>query len=285
MQTLVQSRKQAMLNYNELLINAYRWTAAPVRSVSSWAMKSSGRLPAMILFYHRVADEHPNPWTISTSRFREQLDWLASEFDLVTLAECQQRIRSGFNDRPTVSITFDDGYAENSQFAIPMLLERQIPFTYFVTLKNVIEQLPFSHDVELGQPLPVDSIETIRALADIGVEIGGHTRTHPDCGKIQCHELLRDEVIDSAKELGEIIGRPVKYFAFPFGQPENLNKSGFRLCRAHDFQGVCSAYGGVNMIGGDAFHLRRIHGDPSMARLKNWLSFDRKHFAAPTFEY
>ena len=46
------------------------------------------------------------------------------------------------------------------------------------------------------------------------------------------------------------------------------------MLREAGFLGVCSAYGGWNEMGDDAFHLQRIHGDPNIERMKNWLTYD-----------
>jgi hypothetical protein len=65
-----------------------------------------------------------------------------------------------------------------------------------------------------------------------------------------------------------------------------LNAEAFRLARRAGYQGVCSAYGGYNWPGEDAFHLQRIHADPDMLRLKNWLTFDpRKQRRTERFVY
>ena len=242
-------------------------------------------MPIAVLFYHRVADVHPNPWTIPTQVFSRQIDWLQANFDIVSLDECQRRLGPEGNRRPAVSITFDDGYADNCQFAIPFLLERRIPFTYFVTLDHIVEQRPFEHDVARGVPLPVDTPETIRALAQAGVEIGGHTRTHCDLGAIHDEAILFDEIVQSARELSAIIDAPVRYFAFPFGQRANLNRRGAALARDHGIVGVCSAYGGFNFPGDEPFHFQRIHGDPHFVRFQNWLSFDQRVVQIPRFRF
>ena len=248
-------------------------------------MRKTGQVPIGILFYHRVDDDHPNPWTISNAGFREQIDWFQKHFDLVDLEECQRRIASGFNDRPTLSITFDDGYADNSLEALPMLIERRIPVTYFVTTHHTTLGQPFPHDVELGTPLAANSIESLIALRQAGVEIGAHTRTHPDLGAIHDPEKLIDEVIWSTREMEQLVEQKIRYFAFPFGQRENLNPVVFNLLKEHGFHGVCSAYGGFNKVGGDEFHLQRIHGDPSMARMKNWLTYDHRLDSIEGYDY
>ena len=228
----------------------------------------------MILFYHRVADDHPNPWSMTDADFDEQISWMQDNFDMVSLEECQRRISSGHNTRPTLSITFDDGYAENCNFAIPMLVKRKIPVTYFVTTHHTTNNVPFPHDVDLGQPLPPNTIESLRAMANSGVEIGGHTRTHPDLASITDPDQLFDEVITATKEMESLIGKPIRYFAFPFGRVEHLNPIVFKMLKENGIIGVCTTQGGVNDIGGDTFNLQRIHGDPIFARMKNWLTGD-----------
>jgi len=222
---------------------------------------------------------------MTREQFKRQIDWFQEEFDLVSLAELQRRVDSGFNDRPTLAITFDDGYAENCEYALPLLIERKIPVCYFVTIDHVVRQEPFPHDLKLGQDLPVNSIESLQTLANSGIEIGAHTRTHIDLGSVSDQAMLADEVIQASNEIEELIGKPVQYFAFPFGQRENLNHGVFSMLKEHGFLGVCSAYGGWNRIGGDSFHIQRIHGDPSFERVKNWLSFDPRMARVKPYKY
>ncbi len=256
------------------LIDLYRFASWPLRTYRLRCMKRTGKVPVAILFFHRVDDQHQNPWTITETGFKQQVDWYQENFDLVDLGECQRRIRSGFNDRPTLSITFDDGYADNCEFALPMLIERGIPLTYFVTTDHTSLARPFPHDVDRNQPLEPNSIESLIALSAAGVEIGAHTRSHPDLGQISDPAILFDEVIAAAREMESLVDQKIRYFAFPFGQTENLNPAVFRLLQEHGFEGACSAYGGLNAIGDDAFHLQRLHGDSQFSRMKNWLTLD-----------
>ncbi len=256
----------------------------PIRSLHRWWMAGQRQVPVAILFYHRVADDHPNPWTISRRQFQRQIDWLAKHFDLVSLEECQRRITTG-NSRPAVAITFDDGYAENCEWAMPLLIERRIPVTYFVVLDNLLKQTAFLHDQQTGHPFPVNTVEQIRALADTGIEIGSHTRTHPDLSQIHDVSKLFDEIVAATVELGNLINRPIRYFAIPFGQQAHLSPMLFQVAREAGLAGVCSAYGGFNAVGGDTFHLKRIHGDPCFSRLRNWLQFDWRMLNVPDYDY
>ncbi len=249
------------------------------------SLRSCGQVPVFVLFYHRVADSSPNPWTMSCQEFARQIDWIEMNFQVVDLQECQRRINSGFNKQPTLAITFDDGYAENCEFALPLLIERRIPVTYFVTSDHTRKQQPFAHDVEYGQPLPVNTIESLRALDLSGVEIGAHSRTHADIAQIKDTDQLVDELITSSRELAQEIDRPIRYFAFPYGQRENLSPQAFNILKNEGFLGACTTLGGWNHIGGDAFQISRIHGDPNFSRLRNWLTYDPRLSHVQPYDY
>ena len=150
-----------MSRFNSNFIDAYRTITGPLRAWRLKQMVANGTVPIGVLFYHRVDDDYPNPWTISQSDFAQQIDWFQENFDLISLEECQQRMRNERNERPALSITFDDGYADNCSFALPMLVERKIPVTYFVTTHHTLEQKPFPHDVELGQCLGTNTPESL----------------------------------------------------------------------------------------------------------------------------
>jgi peptidoglycan/xylan/chitin deacetylase (PgdA/CDA1 family) len=237
-----------------------------------------------VLFYHRVADDPLHDLAISPQRFEQQISWMQQRFDLISLAEVQRRIRDG-NPRPAISITFDDGYADNCSFALPLLIERKIPVTYFVCTHQTTCHKPFPHDLSQRVCPAANSIESLRALSRAGVEIGGHTRNHVDLGQPWTDDVLYDELIVASRDMQTMIGSPIRYFSFPFGQKKNLHPRVFQLLKREEFAGVCSAYGGLNEIGGDEFHLQRIPGDANFARMKNWLSGDPRLRRVERYEW
>jgi peptidoglycan/xylan/chitin deacetylase (PgdA/CDA1 family) len=264
--------------WKRLLLSLYYHGTLPARSLIGARSRRERRAPWMVLFYHRVADDRLNPWTISHRAFERQMHWLRAHFDMISLAEGQRRLQTG-NDRPAVTITFDDGYADNCRRAMPLLIELKIPCTYFVTTQNILAQRPFPHDVKLGHPLSANTPAEIRALADAGIDIGAHTRTHADLGRVHDPRTLREELLVPQQELEHITGRPVRYFAFPYGQHTNLSQAAFDLARTA-YDGACSAYGGYNFPGDDPFHIQRIAVDDELVRMKNWLTLDRRKLAA-----
>ncbi|MCL6503413.1 MAG: polysaccharide deacetylase family protein [Pirellulales bacterium] len=267
-----------------LALAGYYAATLPLRVWQERMRAAAGRSPVMVVYYHRVADDRANPWTCSNRRFEQQVRWMQAHFDLVSLEEAQHRIRSGHNRRPCVSITFDDGYAENLDRALPLLIWERIPCTYFVCNRQVMSGLPFPHDRELGQFLAPNSINQLRALALAGVEIGAHTRTHADLGGPIGEEQLYDEMVAARDELAAAIGQAIRYFAFPYGQKENMSAAAFRVAREAGYAGVCSAYGGYNLPGDDPFHLQRIPAGDQTLRLKNWLRVDPRKLRLPRYQ-
>jgi peptidoglycan/xylan/chitin deacetylase (PgdA/CDA1 family) len=265
----------------EIVLHAYYLTSLRGRQRAAADRAALGMEPVIVLFYHRVANSFPNGWTIPTRMFVKQIRWLQERFDLVTLAEAQRRIASGRNSRPTVSITFDDGYAENLHFAAPFLLKEQIPFTYFVSTNHVFGNRPFPHDVAAGRPLAPNSVSQLRELAAAGVEVAAHNRNHVHLGAVSADEM-QDEIVGAKHDLEQALEREIRYFAFPYGQPSDLSTAAFQIAYNAGYRGVCSAFGGYNFPGDDAFHLRRIHADCEMVRLKNWLTVDPRKLRRST---
>lgn len=239
------------------------------RAYGSW-LSAQGRVPITIVAFHRVADDTATSWTTHTDVFRRKVAWLRKRFDLVSLEEAQRRIASASNRTPTVSITFDDGYFDNCRDALPLLLRQRIPFTYFVTSDPVLRGGYFEHDLRLGLRHRPNNVEQLRDLVAAGVEIGAHTRTHADLGRIEDSHRLRDEVVVAREELQSALRCHIRYFAFPFGRHENLNRLAFQIAADAGYEAVVSAYGGYNFPGDDTFHLQRPCVDGSAARLKNW---------------
>lgn len=269
-----QTGSGAMPPWKALAATLYRHLTGPWRR--RWLQKAAacGQAPAVVLFYHRVADDLATPWTVSTKIFLRQMQWLRRHFELVSLDEVQRRMASGWNHRLCVAITFDDGYAANCQVAIPWLIAHAVPCTYFVTLEPVLSGRPFEHDLRSGQALAPNTVEQLRAMAAAGIDIGSHTYSHPDLGRTSRPQDIEREVVLSRVELECLVGRQVRHFAFPFGQPQHLSAPAMAAAHRAGYVTVCSACGEYNFPDGKGFHIRRIPADESLVRLKNWVTID-----------
>lgn len=269
--------------WRRLALKLYYATTYPGRQWYLGREAASGRAPLAILVFHRVADDGANDWTTPTGEFVDAIHWLEDHVELVSLEEVQRRIRERHNDRLAVSITFDDGYADNCRVALPVLVEERIPCTYFVSTGPVLESTFFPHDLEMGNRLPPNSVEKLAELSRQGIEIGAHTRTHADLGRITDRDMLVDELITAREDLEAAVGQPIRYFAFPFGRQENLSDEAFCIGRAAGYAAMCSAYGGYNLPGDDAFHLQRRGVDGPAIRIKNRVMADPRELRVRRF--
>ena len=231
-----------MPNWKLKLLSLYYHGSYPYRLWKNWIASMAGKSPVMVLFYHRVADDAASGWTISNSMFARQMQWLKSNFDMVSLEEAQWRIRCGANHRPSISITFDDGYADNCAQALPLLLEQRIPCMYFVSTGHIFEGSSFPHDVAAGHNFAPNTIDQLRVFSAAGIEIGAHTRTHADLAQVTDPERMFEEVVAPRDDLKAALGCDVRYFAFPYGQYVNLDRFACHLAREAGYQGICSIF-------------------------------------------
>lgn len=94
---------------------------------------------AIVLRYHSVGDprtvaDYVDPGlSLPPERFREHLRALRRNFRIVNLEEILDRLSSGAAGDPVAAVTFDDGFRDNHDIAMPILLEEGVTATFFVT--------------------------------------------------------------------------------------------------------------------------------------------------------
>jgi peptidoglycan/xylan/chitin deacetylase (PgdA/CDA1 family) len=174
-----------------------------------------------ILLFHRVTDDiPPDGLTVTTAWFRGLCRLLRKRFHVVSLSEAMSILESRQRlPRRLAAITFDDCYHDNL-FAARILAENKLPACFFIPSAFPGTNHRFPWDKGLG-PLPNLSWENIREMAALGHEIGSHTVHHADLAQISREETRR-ELVDSKKTLEQYIGRPVRWFAYPFGSKRAL---------------------------------------------------------------
>ena len=87
-----------------------------------------------ILIFHRVlSDPDPlQPGIIDVRGFARRMRWLKRFFRILPLAEAVERLQTGALPQRAACLTFDDGYADNAENALPILNRLGIPATFFV---------------------------------------------------------------------------------------------------------------------------------------------------------
>ena len=95
--------------------------------------------PPIILCYHRIFEPETDPHLLSVSpdHFRQQLEVLKRIAHPLSLDELSLSLERGALPRRGVVITFDDGYLDNLENALPILRAAQIPATIYIATGNV----------------------------------------------------------------------------------------------------------------------------------------------------
>ena len=74
----------------------------------------------------------------------------------------------------------------------------------------------------------------LKQLADAGMSIGAHTRSHTVLS-LCSEEEARREIQDSKSDIERTLGRPVWAFAYPFGDPSTVGQRELRLAQEAGF--------------------------------------------------
>jgi len=95
---------------------------------------------SVVIGYHRVVEDFTSaarfgiPAMLTSSRMLEaQLDWIGRRYRFVSLDELGRELdRGGAPGRPLAAVTFDDGYRDVHDVAMPVLARKGIPAAVFV---------------------------------------------------------------------------------------------------------------------------------------------------------
>lgn len=166
-----------------------------------------------ILIYHQIGAGNGKQMDLDPHHFALHLDYLASsDLVVVSLEEAIGGRGQGDADRKVV-LTFDDGYDDMYHNAYPLLEDRQLPFTLYLTSDPVESQRPLSDD---GKSTPL-SWDQVNAMHESGLmTLGAHTHTHPDFRSISPAQA-DDEVGSSNELIQRRTGHRPVHFAYPWG--------------------------------------------------------------------
>jgi peptidoglycan/xylan/chitin deacetylase (PgdA/CDA1 family) len=152
-----------------------------------------------------------------------------------------------------VAITFDDGYANLEDHALPVLKELGFSATIFAVTAHAGRTNDWPSQPAGVPRLPLLSLSRLRACVDEGFEVGLHTATHPPLDAVS-PDKARAEVCDAKRTLEDALGGPVKTFAYPYGL---IGSESDRLVREH-FRAACGVVLGEAQPTGDRHRLPRI---------------------------
>lgn len=184
-------------------------TRVTSKSVFAFADLFRGRLRGpRILIYHQVADDPVNQMAVSPGTLSRQLDWIESSGRVVSL----DALTDGADHDSDYVLTFDDGYEGVYRHAFPLLKERGMPFTLYLTTGLVGSA---RDDAEPGLE-PLDWDQVAEMVSSGLVTVGAHTHTHPDMRTIP-ETRVEEELDVSNRIIEERTGLAPRHFAYPKG--------------------------------------------------------------------
>ncbi|RAG85898.1 polysaccharide deacetylase family protein [Streptacidiphilus pinicola] len=173
-----------------------------------------------VFVYHSVTDDPPTwsaPYTVTPRAFVEQLDRIADGgLTVVPLRRLVSAQHGGPPLPPRAAVlTFDDGYADFYWTVAPLLSGRELPATLYLTT-GAIHPPGGSATGSLLPPARMLNWRQVSGLDAYGIEIGGHSRTHPQLDTLPGRRLY-DEIVVCKRELEDAVGHVVDSFAYPHG--------------------------------------------------------------------
>jgi peptidoglycan/xylan/chitin deacetylase (PgdA/CDA1 family) len=173
-----------------------------------------------ILCYHSVEEPKMGVNDVRAAQLRQHIELMIRRgHRFVPAADIA---RSGGSPKD-IAITFDDGCKSVLTHAAKIFAEYSIPWSLFVVTD-------WSAHTEEWSRSRFISWADIESLVRAGVDIGSHTRTHPDFGKIGRAQMV-DELAGSRSEFQKRLGFSPISFAIPLGQSMNWTQEAGAVAR------------------------------------------------------
>ncbi len=221
-----------------------------------WSARGRPARPGLrILFYHRIADD-PDPLAVAPRRFAEQMGLLAREgYRVVDVAEAARLLASGETPDRVVALSFDDGYRDVAEHALPVLETHGFQATVFVATGVLDGTATFSwYDV---QPPVMSWSEVVALDRGSALSFEAHTVTHPNLTALDRAAAAR-EIAGSKAALEARLERAVPAFCYPAGLYGERERE---LVALAGFEVATTCEPGANAPATDRLALRRTAVD------------------------
>lgn len=194
-----------------------------------------------VLMYHSIGEERGNDAVISRERFAQHMAYLYEHgYHTVTLDELYAYAHAGqpLPARPVV-ITFDDGYRDTYETALPLL--QRYGFTGVL----------FMPAGEIGRRLTRDELLTMRAA---GWDIAAHSYTHRELTSLSA-AAQEAEIKQAKAALDQALAQNTRYFCYPNGR---YDQDTLRLLAKYGFVMAFTTEPGWVRPGENLFTLPRV---------------------------
>jgi len=203
---------------------------------------------ATLLIYHRVGGGTTNELDLTPVAFAEQVSLLA-DHDVLSLDDALDRLDAS-DARPSVVLTFDDGFEDVYDHAWPLLRRLGLPFTIYLASGYVGGTMRWEGATAKGVPGRGLSWADLRTMVDSGLcTVGNHTHTH-----VRPEHLTADELDACTEAVERHLGVTPRHFTYPWGIPVAAMEHALR----DRFRSASTGELGRNLPGADPMRLRRV---------------------------
>lgn len=242
-------RKFRKINKHNLAIYLYY---KPISKAVSYLYNDHNRLDYSRVFMFHSISKGETDTAHYTSNVHGFERFIRNTMENFTPASIDDVLK---NDRGYFAITFDDAFENVYSNAYPILKRYSIPFTIFITI-DLIDTKGYLTREELLL-LNEEKLCTI----------GAHTLTHPRLRK--CQNSI-EEIKKSKDGLEKILGKKIRYFAYPYGSVYACSRKNIAEAKQAGFDAAFSAVSGVlNKYGKRKnYFLPRINADHLVYQLE-----------------
>jgi peptidoglycan/xylan/chitin deacetylase (PgdA/CDA1 family) len=235
-------------------------------ATAALAVDAHERRTLRVLMYHKVNDVADNPTSVPVGLFDEQMAHLRElGYTIVGLEAVLDHYRTGAPLPPGATlITFDDGYRDVLDNALPVLRRHGYPAVLFVPIAYMHDRIPLPHELRLVQQgihNPTVGWDEVAALEAGGIRIESHGIAHKPLAEIELDEAVR-EIAISKLRLEERLGRPVHSFAYVKGSEAHFRPVHVSLVQQAGYELAFTSVSGANGPDSDPLRLRRYNIEP-----------------------
>jgi peptidoglycan/xylan/chitin deacetylase (PgdA/CDA1 family) len=242
----------------------------PLRTGKAWTVDAGGYQVVPILCYHQfgAGSRARNKMEVSQAAFEQQMGWLkANGYSVVSLADLHGFL-AGTKTLPekAVVITIDDGYRSAYDIAFPILKKYGFPATIYV----------YSDFVNSGMALTWAQLNEMEASGLVDVE--SHSKTHTSMALLPGEqngagykERITKEVVTPDGVLSSKLGKPIKHFAYPYG---DTSPTAISILEDRGYRTAATVQRGGNPSFADPLILRRdmVYSDDKLSDFQKYVA-------------
>jgi len=218
---------------------------------------------AVVVAFHSItAQKSGGALRCSVDDFERYCRFFARHLKLETLTQVVERLEAGTPMNGELVITFDDGYADNIELALPVLKRWSLPATFYITTGFIQSQTQAAWDTKAKLSSRWMDWAQVKTLAEAGHELGSHTVTHVNLATATEQEA-ESELRQSRDDIIMRTGLVPKHFAVPFGRAFPSLGQTADIARALGFRSVSLCRGGIVPGGANVMRIERWPINPA----------------------